>query len=1603
MPNTIENNVVKMSFDNAQFERNVATSMKTLDSLKESLSFKGVQNGFESITKSANRVDFSGIQNGVLQVQASFSALEVVGMTVISNLTTSVMNAVAGAAKAVKSLIVGGGMGRAQKIIEAQFKLEGLGIQWADIEEDIAYGVNETAYGLDSAASAAAQFVASGVQLGDEMKTALRGIAGVAAMTGSSYDDIANVYTSIAGSNRLYATNLYQLSTRGLNATAVLAKHLNKTEAQIKDMTSKGAIDFKTFAEAMDEAYGEHAKKANDTVSGVLANIRAAFSKIGANFIQPIIANKGALVDFLETFRQKVNGVRDATKPLADAISGEAIPNLIKGLTSVLNYVDLSKMSFDKFAKNAKNGINNIAKVLTYLGAALKSTSSINAVLAGEEYERRWISVYKAAKKIANGIKSLSVAVNKFKQAGKDAFTTVFGSNKQIKSWKQTLLGMADGFNRFAVNLKFSTRPFETFKNLLASVLNIGAAVGTLISNVIVSAFIILRAVVSDSSGNLNEFSGSLLDLTTKFRNWVQNSKTFIDTAHKIADVIKEIKDHISEIVDGRMFEQFKDEPDAFAKGIESVSKAIEIFLTDFANLIEAIVGPNIFDSDAFKIGEALESITGPMAEYFRTGEKGNEVLKILNDSLDEFSKNLDEISKSDFGVILSGILTLASIGEQLTKAAGNIIAVLTGIKSFSSLGNGIGSIFEYIYNTIFDLASGKDIPVLSKLLGTLHNAISSLFAVLGESGAAIKESLQGLVDSLSLSELLGNAISLLFQIFAGFGQGLATIVVDVVNAVATGMSSITEAFTKAVSTGDLSTVLDAGILVLGLQKVLDIITQIKRVFAELGPMKLIKSMSDSLSAMSVTLKKMSTNLNAQYLLTLAGAILVLAFAMSIMSNVDVDKMVVSLGGVIVLLFVMMELFQQIAALKFNHLKVWEQSVTKPLKDMAVSILILALAMSVIGKLKPEQAAVGFFAIVGMLGVLLGAMWLLAKWNKNMLTGIMVIDSVSKAMIKLSISIVILSVAISMLSKLQPDELAIGLIGIGVMLLILDIFVKLLDSNKLMKIGDSLIALSIAVAILSVALKILSSLTPDGAFVGLISIGGLLLMIDIFTKLVDTKKLTRVSAVLTTIAIAITIMAVALKILSSLDLTGALISVGVVGAVLLELVLFSKFVESSNIEALGGAMLAISASLLILSFALKVVGSMDIDSVLVAVGAITGIILLMGIMSSIGDGKNLLLFGAGLLVVSIAIGVLTSSLIVLSALNPLRLALNILILGGAILGFAILAAALQAAIIPMLTLAGAIALLGISLVVLGAGMSAVGAGMVAIAAGIIALLETIIVIIKDFFTIFVVVFDGVGDVILSFWNMLKRLFGGWVPELFNSLKKGAIKLWEKSQEFVSDIMTKAKEKFKKDGSDTGGNFLQGLIDGIFEGLAGAIEAAVEAGKKIFEAFKSSKEGMNEHSPSANAYDVAVMFLQGYINGIKQNTGKAVSSVETAGASIYDAMKTALSMANAEAMDDLNPVISPVLDLSNVRSGSAALNSLFGGRTLSLAGGVSLYAGNQNGKNSGLESAINALSDRFSNGEINNYNVNGITYDDGSNVAGAVQTLVRATRMERRSR
>lgn len=347
---SIDERIVEMKFNNGDFQKGIDQTTNSLEKLETALN---IENSAQSLDKISSRV----------------SAMGVIGATALTRLADVAIDTGAKIYESTVGQIIKGGEQRSQNFAQAEFQLKGLGVtgeKLTQVMDAANWAVQGTAYGLDEAAIAASSFVASQVPL-EQLPSSLRGISGVAAMTGRSFSDISQIFTTVAGNGRLMASELNRIGQSGVNAAAALAKSLGVTEEEVRDMTSKGKISFETFAKAMDDAFGEHATKANDIYSGSLSNMRAALSRLGEpladgkfeklrlifNSLTPVIDNvKKSMMPLLETIRDMRIATGKRIAGFLDGIASDAgwktLPTFFKGLGDAM--LKLQQIGL-KFAK----------------------------------------------------------------------------------------------------------------------------------------------------------------------------------------------------------------------------------------------------------------------------------------------------------------------------------------------------------------------------------------------------------------------------------------------------------------------------------------------------------------------------------------------------------------------------------------------------------------------------------------------------------------------------------------------------------------------------------------------------------------------------------------------------------------------------------------------------------------------------------------------------------------------------------------------------------------------------------------------------------------------------------------------------------------------------------------------------------------------------------------------------------------------------------------------------------------------------------------------------------------------------------------------------
>lgn len=204
----------------------------------------------------------------------------------------------------------------------------------------------------------------------------------------------------------------------------------------------------------------------------------------------------------------------------------------------------------------------------------------------------------------------------------------------------------------------------------------------------------------------------------------------------------------------------------------------------------------------------------------------------------------------------------------------------------------------------------------------------------------------------------------------------------------------------------------------------------------------------------------------------------------------------------------------------------------------------------------------------------------------------------------------------------------------------------------------------------------------------------------------------------------------------------------------------------------------------------------------------------------------------------------------------------------------------------------------------------------------------------------------------------------------------------------------------------GKSCVEGFASGITKNTFMATAKARAMAQKAYEA---AKNALKVNSPSKIFRSLGYSVPEGFALGIDRLGGmvedSSIGMADKALSSTKNAISRIANVINADI--DTQPTIRPVVDLTDISAGANSISSMF---DVSPSVGVrsninainSMMNNRQNGSNSDVISAINDLGKKLSKKNGDTFNVQGISYDDGTNVSEAVKTLVRAVRVERRT-
>lgn len=1249
----VENKVVIMEFDNREFERNVSQSLKTIDKLNSELDNLGSSGqGLTAMSKAANNVDLSKLTQSAAECTKQFSLLEVVGYTAIAKITNGVMNfagnKLAGIFRHTFGLIPGmltkafsqiktGGESRAGNIEQAKFMLKGLEMDVDQITEDANYAVMGTAYGFDEAARAAASFGASGVKAGEEMKHALLGVSGVAAMTGRSYSDIANIFTTIAGNGKLMTMQLRQFSASGLNVAAALAKQMDTTEQAINQMVTNGEISFNEFADAMYEAFGEHAKDANTQFTGALGNMKAALSRVGESFIMPYHAS---MIETFNNMKEAINTLKKAMKPLYDDFEliatarGRWLAGLVKSITKM-----------DMFS-NVVYGVRNVVRSLVYILLTVKDAfvESFPAI-KDVSYEFYKFTTYLVpTQDVLLGLKNvlkilfapLKVLVDLLKFAGKiivvifKALGLVVGYLMELAA---TLKNVVDPFSELNKN----TDIFDTLLNALIRVLaffvglikNATEGIGDFARAMSASeGFQKMVSFFKDLGGVILSIAGgALAGLVTLFEKLFGLDADIpgLDKTNNKLEVLWAILKKVGEM---------------FVKVVGMIVKYTGLAITAIASLVSWLgvglylavtrVIEKIRGAKADSIIGKIASAIGKLKDAFKGLGKGKSGVTGFFDTLMGF---IDAAKKpfmwifdhmGDFGTRIKEAFNNLTASRVLIYAFSIVmIDLLRNLSKFVSKAGGILSAINGI---------GKGFTSLTKSVRNMVKVIDKRNMLLGMAIAMAVFT----ASVAALGYLPWENIKHGTEIMAGF-LVTATVMLTWLSHLSTvnpeGVKAVSEALT---SLGFAMAGFAVAVGVLSGMKIADLNSYIGGIIA------MLVMIATSAGAI-IVVSKYSGELKASVLGLVGFALSMLVFMnvfkAVVAAGVPVDKALYVLGAMTLIVMAIGRFGKVVEQTAEGTTKIKKFGIHIHTMTIGLGLIMLGIAAALpsviaLGKLPAEQAKAGLLAgaeiLAGIAAFILIAGGVSMIFSKGLNAVADMFKGLSHAMVAMTVSLAIIA---ALTSKYDLAEPFAWLGGIVIYCVVLMGMLALIKESKLKGvaglfkgIGAMFLSISISLAILSAVFAVLDHYAVDLPSVGA-ALGAIIVAIAILTGVVlylgkldkEQKGMGGTLAALAAMIFSITIFIGILSLLAADDPESLIISV--ISMVVLMAAIAAMIAFISKIKAtsyLASVMKSLTVSIVaifsVLTILTAIAAFTDNGSwaILVSMGSIVLIMMTLG-------------------------------------------------------------------------------------------------------------------------------------------------------------------------------------------------------------------------------------------------------------------------------------------------------------------------------------------------------------------------------------------------------
>ena len=713
MSTTIDQRVVEMRFDNKQFESNVSTTMSTLEKLKSKLNFTNSAKGLGAIGDYIKKIDFSGISSGVDVVQAKFSALEVIGVTALANITNSAVNAGKRMLNALTIEPISTGFSEYElKMRSVQTIMAGTGEKLEVInkylEELNAYS-DRTIYSFSDMTSNIGKFTNAGVNLKDAVK-AIQGVSNVAAISGANADEASRAMYNFAQALSVGSVKLIDWkSIENANmATVAFKDELIKTATEMGTLVKVGE-QYKTTTTDMNGKVSDlftSTKGFNDSLSNQWMTSEVLIKTLNKYSDETTELGKKAFQAATEvkTFSEMCDSLKEAAQSgwaaTWETIFGDYTEG-VKLWTGIYNTVS----SVIDASSNARNEILKVWKEFGGRAAIVEALS--------------------------NAFNALANVLSAVKTAYREIFPRMDG--KQLATLSKRIEMVTKGFEELTKrNMPKVQKTFEAF---FAVIKGITTIIGTGLKIAIKAAVVVITILAQI----IFDISDKLSVVILAFRKWVTENEilkkslsvvvgiltVFISKVISVGSaIISGFLDAISIVVtlveEFFQFEIVQNILSAFASVVSTVFANIKQFLTAGIYIIREFINTirNLDEISLKNVTEVFKDFGSKIKEHF---EGIDEMFGNISDATGKFKDTVKDSFETTGGTV-DGLQTKF---QRFAKVVSNALYSIGPAEVFA-VGFGVALIWFLRKINIAINNVTKPIASFSGIMGSLSQVLKS-------------------------------------------------------------------------------------------------------------------------------------------------------------------------------------------------------------------------------------------------------------------------------------------------------------------------------------------------------------------------------------------------------------------------------------------------------------------------------------------------------------------------------------------------------------------------------------------------------------------------------------------------------------------------------------------------------------------------------------------------------------------------------------------------------------------------------------------------------------------------------------------------------------